>query len=553
MQRTDFVTSREDVIKNIKTLYAYAQSEKVEYRDWAEARYAQGTWFVVEKIENQLYFAPSRFVGYKNNTLQKHIDAHGDGTETNRILDGKLKLYKPIRKSEGLLLQFQSFLMSLGIQKKPKKNAKFFIPRNIELSDWVGEWAGDLFYSSSAEYDYYIELLKSNKNLVLTGAPGTGKTHLAKEIAKRLIGGRGSILTPLDDFESKIYKYIKVGTKVNSSGGKRMYDVSKIEEKKVYVSGDTINGYDITFNEIESAYKRRLWEGGQKNGHDPYSAALAKVIYEKESNHPKIKDFQNNEEILISCHIELVQFHPSYDYTDFVEGLRPTPPDANGNIGFNRVDGTFKAFCKRAIKDQEKTFVFIIDEINRGEISKIFGELFFSIDPGYRGKKGRVKTQYQNLITDETDSFYDGFYVPENVYIIGTMNDIDRSVESMDFAMRRRFAWQEIKANENTGMLEELDSMKGEVIQKMQRLNAAIEETEGLNSSYHIGGAYFCKLAQYLNEEQDNIQEAYKQLWETHLKGVLFEYLRGMANAEENLERLRTVYFEEDENNQPER
>ncbi|WP_305155979.1 AAA family ATPase [uncultured Duncaniella sp.] len=110
-----------------------------------------------------------------------------------------------------------------------------------------------------------------------------------------------------------------------------------------------------------------------------------------------------------------------------------------------------------------KPFVFIIDEINRGEISKIFGELFFSIDPGYRGKKGKVKTQYQNLITDKSDPFYDGFFVPDNVYLIGTMNDIDRSVESIDFAMRRRFAWQEIIAADNTEMLDVLGDLKEEV------------------------------------------------------------------------------------------
>ncbi len=85
--------------------------------------------------------------------------------------------------------------------------------------------------------------------------------------------------------------------------------------------------------------------------------------------------------------------------------------------------------------------MFIIDEINRGEISKIFGDLFFSIGPGYRGPSGRVMTQYQNLVKDDDDAFKDGFYIPENVFIIGTMNDIDRSVESMDFAFRRRFAF----------------------------------------------------------------------------------------------------------------
>jgi 5-methylcytosine-specific restriction protein B len=92
-------------------------------------------------------------------------------------------------------------------------------------------------------------------------------------------------------------------------------------------------------------------------------------------------------------HIGFVQFHPSYDYTDFVEGLRPF---GMGQIGFERQDGIFKAFCKKALentKEPKEPYVFIIDEINRGEISKIFGELFFSIEAGYRGEKGRVQTQ----------------------------------------------------------------------------------------------------------------------------------------------------------------
>ena len=291
--------------------------------------------------------------------------------------------------------------------------------------------------NESYKYQEYIELLKANKNLILTGAPGTGKTFLAREIAKAM-----------------------------------------------------------------------------------------------------------------NAEYTLVQFHPSYDYTDFVEGLRPTPPDKNGNIGFKREDGVFKSFCKEAI-DSNQPYLFIIDEINRGELSKIFGELFFCIDPGYRGKKGLVKTQYQNLITDESDPFYEGFYVPENVYIIGTMNDIDRSVESMDFAMRRRFAWKEVKANENTSMLDELGELKNEVIRKMNRLNTAIwnEETnegiEGLSAAYHIGGAYFMKLKLYL--EGDNKTEAYRKLWENHLRGVLFEYLRGSLNSAENLSMLEKVYYSENE------
>ena len=242
-----------------------------------------------------------------------------------------------------------------------------------------------------------------------------------------------------------------------------------------------------------------------------------------------------------------VQFHPSYDYTDFVEGLRPIK-DSSGNIGFERKDGVFKEFCKEALKNRSSKFVFIIDEINRGEISKIFGELFFAIDRGYRGEKGRVKTQYNNLInndeSNEDDEFEDGFFVPENVYIIGTMNDIDRSVESMDFAMRRRFAWKEVDAKDTQkDILKYLDdSIKQDAIDRMDALNNAISEIEGFNSSYHIGASYFLKLKNYYKSSSDDKDEAFDMLWENHLKGLLFEYLRGMPDASAKLEDLEDVY-----------
>ena len=181
---------------------------------------------------------------------------------------------------------------------------------------------------------------------------------------------------------------------------------------------------------------------------------------------------------------------------------------------------------------RKDTAVFIIDEINRGEISKIFGELFFSIDPGYRGVAGRVKTQYQNLI-EEGDAFKDGFYVPENVYIIGTMNDIDRSVESMDFAMRRRFAWAEVTAAESMKMLDGIAN-EGEIKRKMQNLNDAILKVRGLGAAYQIGAAYFKKIEEYGGD--------FQKLWDFHLKGLLFEYLRGNVNAEEQLEELKQAY-----------
>ncbi len=256
-----------------------------------------------------------------------------------------------------------------------------------------------------------------------------------------------------------------------------------------------------------------------------------------------------------------VQFHPSYDYTYFVEGLRPIK-DSSGNIGFERKDGVFKEFCKEALKNRSSKFVFIIDEINRGEISKIFGELFFAIDRGYRGEKGRVKTQYNNLInndeSNEDDEFEDGFFVPENVYIIGTMNDIDRSVESMDFAMRRRFAWKEVKAiDTQESILKDLDdSIRQDAIDRMNALNKAIYDEEKktsiceLSSAYHIGASYFLKLKNYYKSSSDNKKTAFKSLWENHLKGLLFEYLRGMPDINDKLKKLENAYcIEQDTTN----
>lgn len=253
----------------------------------------------------------------------------------------------------------------------------------------------------------------------------------------------------------------------------------------------------------------------------------------------------------LNAKTQFVQFHPSYDYTDFVEGLRPIKQEGN-QIGFERKDGVFKAFCKEAIKKNNDQYVFIIDEINRGDMSKIFGELFFSIDPGYRGEDGKVDTQYQNLIEDG-DVFKDGFYVPKNVYIIGTMNDIDRSVESMDFAMRRRFAFVEITAKESQSMLTleafrkvndvNADKAYAEVDELKERMNTLNDEIIspqiGLSTDYQIGAAYFLKFALYADQEKT---QAYKSLWDNHLKSVITEYLRGTGDESSKFEKLKAAY-----------
>lgn len=255
----------------------------------------------------------------------------------------------------------------------------------------------------------------------------------------------------------------------------------------------------------------------------------------------------SNEDLESSEQFEFVQFHPNYDYTDFVEGIRPVISH-DGTMGFDLKSGIFKMFCEQALEtqssnssnktiekhenhikygDNHKKYIFVIDEINRGEISKIFGELFFSIDPSYRGIAGAVKTQYSNMESEK-----DKFYIPENVYIIGTMNDIDRSVDTFDFAMRRRFRFVEIKANENLEMLESLGDDKDEAINRMISLNDAISQVDELDRNYHIGAAYFLKLKDI----------SFEELWKDFLEPLLSDYIRGMFNEEEIMELFKSVY-----------
>ncbi|ARD75836.1 DUF3578 domain-containing protein [Staphylococcus xylosus] len=255
----------------------------------------------------------------------------------------------------------------------------------------------------------------------------------------------------------------------------------------------------------------------------------------------------SNEDLESSEQFEFVQFHPNYDYTDFVEGIRPVISH-DGTMGFDLKSGIFKMFCEQALEtqssnssdktmekdenhikygDNHKKYIFVIDEINRGEISKIFGELFFSIDPSYRGIAGAVKTQYSNMESEK-----DKFYIPENVYIIGTMNDIDRSVDTFDFAMRRRFRFIEIKANENIEMLESLGDKKEEAVNRMISLNDTISQIDELDRNYHIGAAYFLKLKDI----------SFEELWEDFLEPLLSDYIRGMFNEEEIMESFKSSY-----------
>lgn len=254
---------------------------------------------------------------------------------------------------------------------------------SVELPPYSKKDFLDNVYMSEADYDMLTGVLEAKKNIILQGAPGVGKTYIAKRLAYSMMG---------------------------------------------------------------------------------------------------VKD---------PSRVTMVQFHQSYSYEDFIEGYRPSKDN------FVLADGSFNSFCKiareyedeEAAEDQDEKYFFIIDEINRGNISKIFGELFMLIESDKRGSHNRLQLPYSN----------DQFYVPRNLYIIGLMNTADRSLALIDYALRRRFAFFDIKpAFTSKGFVEHMSKFNSpklnRLIEEVKGLNKEISEDDTLGEGFCIGHSYFCAL-----------------------------------------------------------
>ena len=228
---------------------------------------------------------------------------------------------------------------------------------------------------------------------------------------------------------------------------------------KVYMDEDTYN----TLTELLEAKYNVILQGAPGVGKTFAAKRLAYSIMGQ-------KD---------TSRVAMVQFHQSYSYEDFIQGYRPSKD------GFELVNGAFYKFCKEAEEDNERPYFFIIDEINRGNLSKILGELMMLIEKDKRGEK--IKLLYSN----------EWFTVPQNVRIIGMMNTADRSLALMDYALRRRFAFFDFApAFSSEGFknyLSEKDSPKLEkLIAAVESLNSTISTDESLGDGFRIGHSYFC-------------------------------------------------------------
>ena len=378
----------------------------------------------------------------------------------------------------------------------------------------------------SLEYKVYHPLsqtLLQSKNLILRGAPGTGKTYLAKEIAKELTDGNEDQIGFVQFHPSYDYTDFVEGLRPVSNGD------GAIEFRL----------QDGIFKDFCQKAKEAQLIGGQDNFDEAWDSYLEYINVAEEKEYiTKTSYLSVNSRQNLSVNYDsgvpgwslprkyVYELYKDKNYNKqeyYKSGGRTVLETLRKRFGL-------KDYLSPTEIDTDKKFVFIIDEINRGEISKIFGELFFSIDPGYRGEKGSVSTQYANL--HETD---EKFYIPENVYIIGTMNDIDRSVDTFDFAMRRRFRFIEVTAESQLGMLDDALGDKAEEAKvRLRNLNAKIEKVQELNSHYHIGPSYFLKL--------EEVDFDYELLWSDYLKPLLEDYLRGSYEEDEILNTLKKAY-----------
>lgn len=344
---------------------------------------------------------------------------------------------------------------------------------------------------------------RGDKNIILTGAPGTGKTFACKNYAREQVG----------NFISDILE--------NSEKRKTLSELLKSVSEML----KTVDGCN-------------------------QSSSLSPDYF-----------------------IKTVQFHPGYDYSDFIEGLRPKKIGDSNTIVYDRKDGIFKEFCKKVVLfnkqvaefnktgNNEKIpldsskFFFIIDEINRGEVSKIFGEAFSMIETGKRAPvdsnseavTNKVDTQYSSLIEDKKDDpFQHGFYIPENVYILATMNEIDRSLEAMDFAFRRRFSWLTVEVQDTLNEIivnSVLDACTNSVSKNMSAIEYSFNELndlikKNLGPDYMLGGSYLTSLK---NSSRTSVKALKEELWNNHLEPIIKDYIKG---AEDNIEVYRSKFVD---------
>lgn len=470
----DYLQSPESPLKDFKELsfeaWKYSTQINEEQKRVQAQREQKGAGLADEDVETVHYWIYSPGDGarkwdefYKRGVMGLGWHQIGDFNqyaskdEMKTAMKEKIDPSRPYKNAAHATWQFLTE-MKPGDIVFAKKGMHSLIGRGVVTSEYI-------YDTEDAEYPNIRKINWTHNEI---------KPHPGQAVMKTLTD-----ITAYTDYVAKLNALYEGGADDDDVEPEEKefpeYSVEKFLEE-VYMDGDS---YD-TLVELIRVKKNVILQGAPGVGK---TFAAKRLAYSMMG----VKDQER---------VMMVQFHQSYTYEDFIEGFRPS----STSNGFEIKKGSFYNFCKKAADDLENEYFFIIDEINRGNLSKIFGELFMLIENDKRGNA------LQLLYSDEK------FFVPANVYIIGMMNTADRSLAMLDYALRRRFAFFEMKPGFDSDGFREYRMALGNskfdrLIDCVEKLNTVIEADDSLGEGFCIGHSYFCNLKTVTDKALSNIVE----------------------------------------------
>lgn len=577
-----FVMSGYDFKTNkVVNEYRILSNKKLNY-DFEGSTYSQGTcaWINSHFSDNTLFI---EFVDFIKNCKEKYDGANIVRTNIalcypGRVTDAKINNFNAVQedyKKQQEILNFRfpyKFMWMWANADNVIHPISLDAFRNFLKSDFMQ----DIFKELSADDDFKnLNYAWSDEKKYNFGDQGRQKTDLKEyswvitdchfdsfPVIWKKVSEKVSEKLKCDDFEklSKVISFLCIG----ETDMKNISDLLETHKQiilygvpgtgKTYSAKEIIKEWQTKSQEENSAEKAK---DDEKNELD--NCKFSKLFVKENKNkkdEEKYKNISKDKNIIW----DIVQFHPNYSYQDFIGGIAPNVKN-DGILSYTLNDGIFKKFCDCAKENKDKKFIFIIDEINRANLSEVFGELLYALE--YRGESVSVAN-------------FDEFCIPNNVYIIGTMNNVDKSLATFDLALRRRFGFYEVgvdygaiheafkeykQSNDEKDNFNNIDSY----IQRCIELNYFLSGSEDLSGYeekkvkeletiklentqdyYKIGHAYFMKIKSFIKDDEKNINRSHlEKLWVYHIEPLLMEYL-GLSYDDNNIkERIGKIkeYF----------